>query len=32
MFTNPHNFDNLLLEKTPNVFANYPTLPELPEE
>lgn len=32
MFTNPHNFDNFLLEKTPNIFANYPTIPDLPEE
>lgn len=32
MFTNPHNFDNAVLEKTPNIFANYPTLPDLPEE
>lgn len=32
MFTNPHNFDNAIDEKTPNVFANYPTLPRITEE
>ncbi len=31
MFTNPQNLDNAIDEKTPNVFANYPTLPRIPE-
>ena len=32
MFTNPQNWDNAVDEKTPNVFANYPTLPRITEE
>jgi len=27
MFTNPHNFDNAIDEKTPNIFGYYPTYP-----
>jgi len=32
MFTNPHNFNNTIDEKTPNVFAYYPTVPSITEE
>lgn len=32
MFTNPHNFNNTIDEKTPNVFAYYPTTPSIMEE
>jgi hypothetical protein len=32
MFTNPQNLDNAIEEKTPNVFANYPTLPSVLED
>ncbi len=32
MFTNPHNFNNTVDEKTPNVFAYYPTVPSVTEE
>lgn len=32
MFTNPANLDAAIDEKTPNIFANYPTLPRIPEE
>jgi hypothetical protein len=32
MFTNPSNLDAAIDEKTPNIFANYPTLPRIPEE
>lgn len=32
MFTNPHGLHNTIEEKTPNVFAAYPTLPKYTEE
>jgi hypothetical protein len=32
MFTNPHGLHNAIEEKTPNVFAIYPTFPDLPDE
>lgn len=32
MFTNPHNFGNAIDERTPNVFANYTTIPSITEE
>lgn len=32
MFTNPHNFNNTIDERTPNVFAYYPTVPSITEE
>lgn len=32
MFTNPQNLDNAIEELTPNIFANYPTIPSIPKE
>lgn len=32
MFTNPHNLDNTIDEKTSNIFAYYPTFPSNPDE
>ena len=32
MFTNPQNLENSVEERTPNIFANYPTLPRILED